>query len=40
MTDAIHVGTSEARLFRLEGITLESVALFDAVEGRSAWYTP
>jgi hypothetical protein len=33
MTDAIHVGTSEARLFRLEGTALESVASFDAVEG-------
>jgi hypothetical protein len=40
MTDAIHVGTSEARLFRLEGTALEPVASFDAVEGRSAWYTP
>jgi hypothetical protein len=40
MTDAIHVGTSEARLFRLEGTALESVASFDAIEGRSAWYTP
>jgi hypothetical protein len=40
MTDAIHVGTSEARLFRLEGNALESVASFDAVQGRSAWYTP
>ncbi|HEU4528508.1 MAG TPA: sialidase family protein [Actinomycetota bacterium] len=40
MTDAIHVGTSEARLFRLEGTALEPVAAFDAVEGRSAWYTP
>ncbi len=40
MTDAIHVGTSEARLFRLEANALEPVASFDAVEGRSAWYTP
>ena len=40
MTDAIHVGTSEARLFRLEGTALEPVVAFDAVEGRSAWYTP
>src|SRR5512132_3459621 len=32
MIDAIHVGTSEARLFRLEGTALESVAWFDAVQ--------
>jgi hypothetical protein len=40
MTDAIHVGTSEARLFRLSGDTLEPVDAFDAAEGRSTWYTP
>ncbi len=40
MTDAIHVGSSEARLFRLNGRTLEPVEAFDALEGRDAWYTP
>ncbi len=39
-TDAIHVGTSEAHLFRLEGSRLTPVVGFDAVEGRDAWYTP
>jgi hypothetical protein len=40
MTDAIHVGTAEAHLFRLTGDTLERVSSFDAVEGRETWYTP
>jgi hypothetical protein len=40
MTDAIHVGTSEARLFRLEGSLLTPVVGFDAVDGRDDWYTP
>ena len=40
VTDAIHVGSSEARLFRLNGRTLEPVEAFDALEGRDAWYTP
>ena len=40
MTDAIHVGTSEARLFRLAGEALEPVPSFDGAEGRDAWYTP
>jgi hypothetical protein len=40
MTDAIHVGSSGARLFRLNGGSLEPVAGFDAVEGRDGWYTP
>jgi hypothetical protein len=40
MTDALHVGSSEARLFRLAGTTLEPVAAFDAAEGRTSWYTP
>jgi hypothetical protein len=40
MTDAIHVGSSEARLFRLDGEELQPVEAFDAVEGRAAWYTP
>jgi hypothetical protein len=39
MTDAIHVGSSEARLFRLTGNTLAPVDAFDA-EGRDSWYTP
>jgi hypothetical protein len=40
MTDAMHVGSSEARLFRLDGDALEPVAAFDAAEGRDTWYTP
>jgi photosystem II stability/assembly factor-like uncharacterized protein len=40
MTDAIHVGSSEARLFRLVGSTLEPVVAFDAVDGRDGWSTP
>jgi photosystem II stability/assembly factor-like uncharacterized protein len=40
MTDALHVGSSEARLFRLTEGALEPVAAFDDAEGRSGWYTP
>ena len=40
MTDALHVGSSEARLFRLAGSTLEPVVAFDDADGRSEWYTP
>ena len=40
MTDAIHVGSSGAGLFRLTGGTLQPVSAFDAVEGRDTWYTP
>jgi photosystem II stability/assembly factor-like uncharacterized protein len=40
MTDALHVGSSEARLFRLTDSTLEPVVAFDEAEGRSEWYTP
>ena len=40
MTDAIHVGSSEARLFRLSEGALEPVVAFDDAEGRSDWYTP
>jgi len=40
MTDAVHVGTSGARLFRLTGDELEPVAGFDRVAGREEWYTP
>jgi hypothetical protein len=40
MTDALHVGSSEARLFRLTDGALEPVAGFDAAEGRSEWFTP
>jgi hypothetical protein len=40
MTDALHVGSSEARLFRLSDGTLEPVVAFDDAEGRSDWYTP
>jgi hypothetical protein len=34
------VGSSEARLFRIAGETLEPVSAFDDAEGRSNWYTP
>jgi hypothetical protein len=40
MTDAIHVGSSKARLFRLTDGALEPVEAFDAAEGRDSWYTP
>jgi hypothetical protein len=40
MTDAIHVGSSAARLFRLTDGALKPVASFDAAEGRNGWYTP
>lgn len=40
MTDALHVGTSEARLYRLTGDTLEPVSAFDDAPGRATWYTP
>ena len=36
----VFVGTSEARLFRIAGETLEPVSAFDGAEGRSTWYTP
>jgi len=38
--DAVLVGSSEARLFRVAGDALEPVAAFDRAEGRSTWYTP
>ena len=34
MTDAIHVGSTEARLFRLTDGALEPVEAFDVAEGR------
>jgi hypothetical protein len=40
MTDAIHVGSSGAHLFRLTGGALEPVFAFDAIDGRERWYTP
>jgi hypothetical protein len=40
MTDAVHVGSSGARLFRLDGGTLAPVEAFDDVHGREAWHTP
>jgi hypothetical protein len=40
MTDAIHVGTSDGHLFRLNGDTFDRVSAFDAAEGRETWYTP
>src|SRR5438105_2875642 len=36
----VFVGTSEARLLRLEGDRLDPVAAFDRVESREGWYTP
>jgi len=36
----VFVGSSEARLFRIGGETLEPVSAFDGAEGRSTWYTP
>ena len=38
--DAVLVGSSEARLFRVVGDALEPVHGFDRAEGRSTWYTP
>jgi hypothetical protein len=40
ITDEVHVGSSEARLFRLTDGALEPVVGFDDAEGRSDWYTP
>ncbi len=40
MTDAIHVGSTEARLFRLTDGALEPVEAFDVADGRDRWYTP
>ena len=34
------VGSSEGRLFTLDGAKLEPVGAFDHVEGRETWYTP
>jgi hypothetical protein len=36
----VYVGTSEARLFALEGGELTPVEEFDRVEGRGDWFTP
>ncbi len=40
MTDALHIGTSEAHLLRLTDGAFERVEAFDTAEGRDAWYTP
>jgi hypothetical protein len=40
MTDAVLVGSSEARLFRLDGSRLEPITGFDLAAGRAGWYTP
>lgn len=40
MNGEVLVGTSEARLLRVTGRTLEPVAAFDRIEGRDDWYTP
>src|SRR5262245_39238003 len=41
LTDfGVFVGTSEARLFRVTGDTLEAVGAFDEVDLRAGWYTP
>lgn len=39
-TDSMLVGTSEARLYRVAGGSLEPVEAFDRAEGRDGWYTP
>jgi hypothetical protein len=36
----VFVGSSQARLFRLDGETLEPVIAFDGAEGRETWHTP
>jgi hypothetical protein len=36
----VFVGSSEARLFRLEGESLEPVDAFDHASGRETWHTP
>jgi hypothetical protein len=38
--EEVFVGSSEARLFRIGGETLERVSAFDGAKGRSTWYTP
>jgi hypothetical protein len=38
--DAVYIGSSEGRLFRVADRGLEPVVPFDQAEGRSAWYTP
>src|SRR5512134_48389 len=38
--DDVFVGSSEARLFRLVGETLEPIPAFDDAPGRETWYTP
>src|SRR6186713_1955095 len=40
MTDAVLVGTTEARLFQLRGDRLEPMLAFDGAPGREEWYTP
>jgi hypothetical protein len=40
MKNDVLVGSSEARLFRVVGDSLERVEAFDRAEGRSRWYTP
>lgn len=40
MRGEVFVGTSEARLFRLEGERLRPVSAFDEAQGRETWHTP
>ena len=40
LDEDVFVGSSEARLFRIAGTTLEPISAFDGVDGRSTWYTP
>jgi hypothetical protein len=40
MKSDLLIGSSEARLFRVVGDSLEPVSAFDRAEGRSTWYTP
>lgn len=38
--DDVYVGSSEARLFRVNADRLQPVVAFDRAEGRSTWHTP
>jgi hypothetical protein len=40
MAGQVYVGSSEARLFRVDGDALEPIEAFDRADGRATWYTP
>lgn len=40
VNETVLVGTSEARLMRVRGKTIQNLDSFDQVEGREDWYTP